>query len=351
MSSPLHTPITIGALTLRNRIVMAPLTRMRASMPGNIPNEMNALYYRQRATAGLIISEATPISPLAHGYKATPGIHTQDQVEGWKQVTRAVHDQGASMLLQLWHVGRVSYLETQPVAPSALPAPGPLATPRALETHEIPAIVEDYRLAAARAIDAGFDGVEIHAANGYLLEQFLSDHVNLRTDDYGGPLPARSRLLLEVVDAVTSVWGPGRVGIRLSPSNTYMGIDHTDRWETFRYVVEQLNHRPLAYLHLVEPRVAGNNDIEPTFDLGSDKFRPVLSSAIRLISAGGHTRDSATSVIQSGQADLVAFGRLFIANPDLPKRLQLNLPLNRYNRGTFYGGGREGYVDYPALTE
>ncbi|MBY0506546.1 MAG: alkene reductase [Bryobacteraceae bacterium] len=359
----LHTPLALGAITLRNRLVMAPLTRMRASMPGNVPTEMNARYYRQRATAGLIISEATPISPTAHGYYATPGMHSPDQVEGWKLITRAVHEGGAPMFLQLWHVGRVSHSDLQPggalpVAPSAIAAAGntitatgpqPMPVPRALETAELPAIVEDYRLAASRAMDAGFDGVEIHAANGYLLEQFLSEHANHRTDGYGGSIENRTRLLLEVTEAVTSVWGPGRVGVRLSPSNTYQDIHHADRWEVFSYAFRQLDRFPLAYVHLVEPRVAGNNDIEPVFDLASSRFRPLLTGSQRLISAGGHNRESAARTIGEGHADLVAFGRLFLANPDLPERFRLNAPLNRYDRATFYGGTEQGYLDYPAL--
>lgn len=363
----LHTPIGLGAITLRNRLVMAPLTRMRASMPGNVPNDMNARYYRQRSSAGLIISEATPISPTAHGYYATPGMHSPQQVEGWKLVTHAVHEGGAPMFLQLWHVGRVSHPDLQPggvlpVGPSAIAAGGNTITgtgpqampiPRALETAELPGVVEDYRLAASRAMDAGFDGVEIHAANGYLLEQFLSDHANQRTDGYGGSIENRARLLLEVTEAVTAVWGPGRVGVRLSPSNTSQGIDHADRWETFSHAFRQLDRFALAYVHLVEPRVAGNTDIEPLFDLGSARFRPLLTGSQRLISAGGHSRESAADAIGEGHADLVAFGRLFLANPDLPERFRRNAPLNPYDRSTFYGGvagfPERGYLDYAAL--
>lgn len=361
----LYLPLQMGELTLRNRLVMAPLTRMRASMPGNVPNEMNAEYYLQRASAGLIVSEATPISPTAHGFYATPGIHSEEQVKGWKRVTEAVHGGGAPMFLQLWHVGRVSHPDVQPggiqpVAPSAIASggntvtaegPKPTALPRALETSEIPGIVEDYRLAASRAMDAGFDGVEIHSANGYLLEQFLSDSANLRTDGYGGSVENRSRLLLEVVEAVIGVWGPGRVGVRLSPSNTNQGIDHSDRWTTFSYIFTELDRFALAYVHMVEPRVSGNSDIEPAFDLASSRFRLLMSGEKRLISAGGHGRDSAAAAITAGHADLVAFGRHFLANPDLPERFRRGAELNAYDRPTFYGGGARGYLDYPFLAE
>lgn len=309
MEDLLHAPISLGPLALRNRIVMAPLTRMRAAMPGNVPQEMNARYYAQRASAGLIISEATPISETAHGYYATPGIHTPEQAKGWKLVTRAVHEQGAPMFVQLWHVGRVSHPDLQPngvlpVAPSAIGPGGMTITaaglqaipvPRALETSEIAGIIEDYRSAAKRAMDAGFDGVEIHSANGYLLEQFLSDHSNQRTDGYGGSTQNRARLLLEVVAALSEVWGPGRVGVRLSPSNTAHGMDFTDRWETFSYVFRQLDRIALAYVHLVEPRVSGSQDTEPVFNLGSARFRPLLTSGQRLISAGGHDGVSAAA--------------------------------------------------------
>jgi N-ethylmaleimide reductase len=365
MSTLLNTPLTMGPLMLRNRVVMAPLTRMRAQMPGNIPRELNARYYAQRASAGLIISEATPISPMGHGYYGTPGIHSKEQVEGWKLVTNAVHEHSTPMFLQLWHVGRVSHNDllpggVLPVGPSALsaggqaptatgPKPHPIA--RALETTEIPAIVEDYRVAAERAMDAGFDGVEIHSANGYLLEQFLSDHANLRSDEYSGSVENRVRFLMEVVEAVISVWGLRRVGVRLSPSNTTQNIDFTDRWGTFRYVFRQLDRFPLAYVHMVEPRVIGNVDAEPQFNLPSSRFRKLLNGDIRLISAGGHNRESAIRTVENNEADLIAFGRLFIANPDLPVRLEANAPLNPYDRLTFYGGTEKGYIDYPALKQ
>jgi N-ethylmaleimide reductase len=363
-STALARPFELGTLTLPNRVVMAPLTRMRAKMPGNIPWELNADYYRQRSSAGLIISEATPVSPRGHGYFQTPGIHNEAQAAGWSLVTRAVHEAGGRIFLQLWHVGRLSHPDLQPnggapEAPSALASggqspvsPGVLKdhpVPRALETDEVVRVVEEYRHAAALARQAGFDGVEIHAANGYLIEQFLSDHTNLRTDRYGGSLDNRTRFLLEVTEAVLKEWAADRVGIRLSPANTFGGMDFTNRWETYAHVVNQLNAFGLAYLHLVEPRVAGNLDIEPQFDLQSARFRPLISSKSALISAGGHTGKTAEALIAEGGADLVAFGRAFIANPDLPKRLIQGAILNRYHRETFYGGSAEGYTDYPFL--
>ncbi len=368
MKTPtLFTPLELGALTLRNRIIMAPLTRMRAKMPGNVPWELNAEYYRQRATAGLIISEATPVSPRGHGYFHTPGIHTAAQMEGWKLVTRAVHEAGGKMFLQLWHVGRQSHNDLQPngglpVAPSALAsggqspvAPGVLRdhpVPRALETDEIPGIVEEFRHGAELAQRAGFDGVEIHGANGYLLEQFLSDHANIRTDRYGGSLENRARLMLEVTAAVASVWGGNRAGIRLSPANTYGGITHTDRPGTFAYVIRELNPFRLAYIHLVEPRIAGSSDAAQ-FDerLNSIHFKPLISGEARLISAGGHTLATGTEAVQSGEADAIAWGRQFIANPDLVERFAKNAALNPYDRNSFYGGTEKGYTDYPTLAK
>ncbi len=366
MKTPdLFTPLELGAITLPNRILMSPLTRMRAAMPGNIPQPLNAVYYRQRATAGLIISEATPVSPRGHGYFNTPGIHTAAQAEGWKLVTQAVHEAGGRVFLQLWHVGRQSHNDLQPngelpVAPSAIGsgsqspvAPGVMKNhpvPRALETSEIAGVVEEFRRGAELAKRARFDGVEIHGANGYLLEQFLSDHANLRTDNYGGSLENRARLILEVTAAVDSVWGGDRVGIRLSPANTFGGITHTDRFGTFAHVIGELNRFKLAYIHLFEPRIAGSSDVEK-FDerLNSAHFKPLINGNTKLISAGGHTFASGTAAVQSGNADAVAWGRQFIANPDLVGRFARNAPLNRYDRETFYGGTEKGYTDYPFL--
>ena len=362
-TQPLLTPLKLGSLQLPNRVVMAPLTRMRARMPGNIPWGLNAEYYRQRAEAGLIISEATAVSITGYGYYGTPGIHTEEQAEGWKLVTKGVHEAGGRIFLQLWHVGRQSHQDFQPggtlpVAPSAL-APGgeaytkdgpkPNPVPRALEIGEIKTIGADFARGAQLAKVAGFDGVEFHGANGYLPEQFLSDHANQRTDEYGGSLANRARFFLEAVDGITKAWGSDRVGVRISPSNVEGGIQHTDRWGTYSYLVERLNDFDLAYIHIVEPRIAGNRDIDPQFDLGSERFRPLIRGETRLLSAGGHTRESGNAAIASGHADLIAFGRHFIANPDLVTRFRTGAPLNRYDRSSFYGGSEKGYTDYPFL--
>ncbi|WP_413164199.1 alkene reductase [Capilliphycus salinus ALCB114379] len=356
-------PVQLGAYKLSNRMVMAPLTRMRAAS-GNVPQEMNVIYYRQRASAGLIISEASQISPQGLGYPNTPGIYSAEQVEGWKKVTQAVHDEGGRIFLQLWHVGRISHPSLQPngelpVAPSAIAPEGmantfsgeqPFVTPRALETEEIPEIVEQYRQAAYNAKLAGFDGVEIHSANGYLLDQFLHDGSNKRTDRYGGSLENRARFLMEVVEAVTSVWDRDKVGVRLSPSSTFGTVFDSDPEALFNYVVSELNRFNLAYLHLVEPRIQGNQTVEDDGNgLGARHFRSIYQGTI--ISAGGYTRETGEAVLEAGDADLVAYGRLFIANPDLPKRFALNAPLNEYDRSTFYGGDERGYTDYPFLDE
>jgi N-ethylmaleimide reductase len=357
----LLSPVKVGAYDLPNRIVMAPLTRNRAGA-GNVPQPLNATYYAQRASAGLIISEATQISPQGVGYPATPGIHSQEQIEGWKLVTKAVHERGGKIFLQLWHVGRISHPLLQPegalpVAPSAIAPAGeastyegqkPFVTPRALEIAEIPGIVEDYRRAAQNALEAGFDGVEIHGANGYLLDQFLQDGTNQRTDEYGGSVENRSRFLLEVTEAVTGVWGGDRVGVRLSPSGTFNDMQDSDPQTLFDYVVGALNRFGLAYLHLVEPRVPGMSAEEPNRpDLPSSHFRPIFNGTI--ISAGGHDRESGNALLAEGSADLIAYGRLYIANPDLPERFAANASLNTPDRSTFYGGTEQGYIDYPTL--
>ncbi|PSM49942.1 alkene reductase [Chroococcidiopsis sp. CCALA 051] len=358
----LFSPVRLGRYELPNRMVMAPLTRNRAG-EGNVPRELNAEYYAQRVSAGLIITEATQVSPQGLGYPFTPGIHSQEQVEGWRLVTKAVHDRGGKIFLQLWHVGRISHPDLQvdgalPVAPSAIaPSEGmaatyegekPYVTPRALETAEIPGIVEQYRQGAKNALAAGFDGVEIHSANGYLLDQFLHDGSNHRTDEYGGSIENRARLLMEVTEAVVSVWGADRVGVRLSPSGTFGSVYDSDLKALFTYVVDALNQFELAYLHLVEPRVAGNETVEnPTSELSSKYFRPIYKGT--LISAGGYDRESGNAVLASRDADLVAYGRLFISNPDLPQRFALNAQLNPYDRSSFYGGDKRGYTDYPSL--
>ena len=354
----LFTPIQLGRYELPNRIVMAPLTRNRAGA-GNVPQPLNALYYQQRASAGLIISEAGQVCPQGQGYPATPGIHSAEQVAGWKAVTQAVHDQGGHIFLQLWHVGRISHPSFQPegalpVAPSAIQPKGdamtyegmqPFVTPRALELDEIPGIIDQYRQGAKNALEAGFDGVEVHGANGYLLDQFLRDGTNHRTDDYGGSLENRVRLLMEVTQAAVDVWGSDRVGVRLSPSSTFNDMADSDPRATFGYAIQALNAFNLAYLHLLEPSEAdlryGGTPI-PTRE-----FRPLYHGTLMV----NWDYDQATGhqAIASGDADLVSYGKLFIANPDLPRRFEENAPLNEPNFDTFYGGGAEGYTDYPSL--
>ena len=355
----LFSPYQLGNLELPNRIVMAPLTRNRAGK-GNVPYQMNVTYYVQRASAGLIIAEATQVTPEGQGYPATPGIHSPEQVEGWKLVTDAVHQHGGRIFLQLWHVGRISHPDLQPngalpVAPSAIApkgeastyeGPKPFVTPRALETSEIPQIVEQYRQGAANALAAGFDGVEIHSANGYLLDQFLRDRTNQRTDKYGDSIENRARLLLEVTEAVTSVWDSNRVGVRLSPSGTFNDIGDSNPLETFGYAAQALNQFNLAYLHIYEATEADirhGGTIVPTSHI-RDRFTGTL------IVNGDYTREKGDAVIANEAADLVAFGRLFISNPDLPQRLALNAPLNEPNQATFYGGDEKGYIDYPFLS-
>jgi len=367
----LLSPLQLGPYELPNRLVMAPLTRNRASV-GNIPNELNATYYGQRASAGLIISEATQISPQGLGYPMTPGIHSAEQVTGWQLVTNAVHEKGGRIFLQLWHVGRISHPSLQPdgalpVAPSAIRPEGmaatfsgeqPFVTPRALEIDEIPGIIEQYRAAAKNALAAGFDGVEIHSANGYLLDQFLQDKTNQRTDIYGGAIENRARLLMEVTEAVTTIWGADRVGVRLSPSGAFNDISDSNPKALFTYVVNALNDFGLAYLHLVEPRVNADalknwasyaGTPEPEEGLTCGYFRSIFRGII--ISSGGYTRDLANSAIASAKADLIAFGRLYISNPDLAERFALNAPLNPYDRDRFYGGDEKGYTDYPTLNQ
>jgi len=366
-TASLFEPLQLGALTLPNRIIMAPLTRMRAKMPGNLPWELNAEYYSQRASAGLIITEATPVSPRGHGYFNTPGIHTTAQANGWRLVTDAVHQAGGRIFLQLWHVGRQSHNDLQPdgeapVAPSAIAGGGQSAispgvskdhpVPRALETEEIPRVVEEYRRGAELAKNAGFDGVEIHGANGYLIEQFLTDGANHRTDRYGGTVANRARFLWEVIEAVTSVWPNQRVGLRLSPASTFGGTSDSNRWETFSFVVREVNRFNLSYLHLVEPRVNGSEDSQTSDGaLASRNFRGLIQGDTRLISAGGHTLQSGSQAVANGEADAVAYGRLFLANPDLPYRFASGLPLNEPDRSTFYGGDEKGYIDYPAAAK
>ena len=355
----LLSPYKLSNLELPNRIVMAPLTRNRAGV-GNVPGPLNATYYAQRASAGLIIAEATQVSPQGLGYPATPGIHSPEQVAGWKLVTDAVHQEDGRIFLQLWHVGRISHPDLQPdgmlpVAPSAITPRGeaatyegmkPFVTPRALETSEIPGIVEQYRQGAKNALEAGFDGVEIHGANGYLLDQFLRDGTNQRTDEYGGSIENRARLLLEVTEAVVGVWGAQRVGVRLSPSGTFNDMHDSNPLETFGYATEALNRFGLAYLHIVEVTEAdlrhGGTEV-PTSYL-RDRFTGTL-----MVNAG-YDRDRGNAVIAKKEADLVSFGTLFLANPDLPRRFALKAPLNQPDPITFYGGTEKGYTDYPFWT-
>ena len=356
----LFSPINVGALRLANRIVMAPLTRNRAG-PGFVPQDLNVEYYRQRASAGLIISEATQISPEGMGYPDTPGIYRDEQVAGWRRVTDAVHTAGGQMVLQLWHVGRISHPSLQPgrqlpVAPSAIKPAGQAATyegpqefvtPRALAADELPRIRDQYREAARKAQAAGFDGVEIHNANGYLLDQFLRDGTNRRTDLYGGTLENRMRFPLEVLKAVLEVWPAGRVGIRLSPSGTMNDMHDSDPKATFTAMVKALESYGLAYIHIMEALEA---DIRHGgVQLPISYFRSFYKGILMV--NGEYDGPKAQAVVALGDADLVSFGRLFLANPDLPARLREGLPLNVPDPRTFYGGGAAGYTDYPAWAQ
>lgn len=355
----LHEPFKLGPYLLKNRLVMAPLTRRRAA-EGGVPVELNARYYAQRASAGLIIAEASQISPQGVGYMNTPGIHSEAQVEGWKGVTKAVHDKGGLIFLQLWHVGRVSHSLLQPghalpVSASAISGGDfittpdgkkPMEIPHALTVPEIGQIIEDYRKAAANAMQAGFDGVEIHAANSYLLDQFMHSSSNIRTDQYGGSIENRCRLTLEVTDAVCNEIGNEKTGIRLSPSNIRYGMDDPDPAALFGHVINELDKRQLAYLHLVEPMLPLDKHPHMIPHVAKH-FREHYSGP--LITAGNLTPESGRQVLEAGHADLVAFGRLYIANPDLPERILRNAPLNIPDPDTFYSPGPEGYVDYPFL--
>ncbi|MDE2342497.1 MAG: alkene reductase [Betaproteobacteria bacterium] len=354
--SKLFEPLQAGAFQLPNRVVMAPLTRCRAGA-GRVPTALMAQYYAQRASAGLILSEATSVSPQGVGYPDTPGIWSEEQVAGWKQVTAAVHAAGGRILLQLWHVGRVSHPDflggDLPVAPSALAPEGhvsllrpqrPYVTPRALELSEIPGIVEAYRRGAENAKRAGFDGVEVHGANGYLLDQFLQDSTNHRTDAYGGSIENRARLLLEVTDAVIGVWGAERVGVHLAPRGDAHSLGDSNPLATFGYVAEQLGRRGIAFIFTRE-------------GLGENRISPALKKRFGgvLIANEGFTRETAEAELASAQADAVSFGKDFIANPDLPARLQRHAPLNAWHGETFYGYGQTdlavGYTDYPVLAD
>lgn len=355
----LFTPYTLGNLTLSNRVVLAPLTRNRAGQ-GFVPSEFAATYYSQRASAGLLISEASQISQQGQGYQDTPGIYTSAQIDGWRKVTDAVHAKGGRIFLQLWHVGRVSHVDLQangaaPVAPSALrPATKvfvnnsfeDVSEPRALDISELPGIVNDFRQAAANAIAAGFDGVEIHGANGYLLDQFIKDGANVRTDAYGGSIENRARLLLEVTAAVVEEVGAERTGLRISPVSPANGVSSSAPQAQFDYLVDQLNALDIVYLHVVEGATGGPRDVAPfDFDALRQRFKNTY------IANNGYDLDLATSRLVEDKADLIAFGRPFIGNPDLVERLRTGSPLSAFNPATLYGGGATGYIDYPTLAE
>jgi N-ethylmaleimide reductase len=364
----LFTPLRLGDIELDHRIVMAPLTRLRSRQPGDAPHALNAQYYGQRASkGGLLIAEATDICADARGYPGAPGVYTPEQVEGWRGVTQAVHAKGGKIVLQIWHTGRVSHSTMQPGgklpwAPSAIAAPGdhmdatgkptPFETPHALAIDEIARIVGDFAKVAVNAREAGFDGVEIHGANGYLIDQFLQDGTNKREDLYGGSLENRTRFLLEVVEAVTKAWDAGRVGVRLSPWGSFNGMSDSDPAALYDHVGAALSHYGLAYLHVVEPRADQSSDvnaIDPDAPDAAERVKKAFGG--RVISAGGYVRETAADAIAHGRADAIAFGRLFIANPDLAERLRVGSALNRYDRATFYGGGAKGYTDYPSLDD
>jgi N-ethylmaleimide reductase len=355
----IFSPFRLGSLQLPNRIVMAPMTRNRAG-PGNAPTELNAAYYAQRASAGLIIAEASQVSPQGLGYPGTPGIHSAEQIAGWKLVTDAVHRAGGRIFLQLWHVGRISHPSLQPdgalpVAPSAVAPAGqawtldgmkPYVVPRALDTAELPGIVAQYKCGAENAMAAGFDGVEVHAAHGYLLDQFLRDSTNLRSDAYGGSATNRVRLLVEVMEAVADVWGGERTGVHLSPTNVaFNDIFDSDPASTFSTAVRALDRLGLGYLHIVEPGPTDAAGSGPRLDAAF--FRPLWRSVLMANKAYDLAR--ANAVLGDGAADLVSFATLIIANPDLPERLRRVAPFNSSDRKTYYGGAAKGYTDYQKL--
>lgn len=356
MALDLFSPLQLGAISLKNRIVMAPLTRNRAG-EGGVPQAMNVTYYAQRASAGLIITEATPISPMAHGYPALPGIYTPEQVAGWKKVTEAVHVNGGKIFIQLWHVGRISHPSLiggqTPVAPSAIRPAGQAftysglqdyVTPRVLGKSELPGIVQDYVHAAKYAMEAGFDGVEVHSANGYLLDQFLRDGTNYRTDEYGSSFENRARLLMQVVEAVVNEVGADRTGVRLSPVNPFNDMRDSNPQALFEYVADALNRFNLAYLHVVEGGIHGGGEAAP-FDFAA--FRKRFKGAYMANLSYDKARGNAA--IASGHTDCVAYGVPYIANPDLVERFRTNASLNEADANTFYGGTEKGYTDYSFL--
>lgn len=364
-NDPLFQPLEVAGLTLPNRVLMSPLTRSRSSQPGDVPNDMNARYYQQRASAGLIIAEATQVSPQGKGYAFTPGIHSQEQVAGWRKVTDAVHSAGGRIHLQLWHVGRISHPDLQPdgqkpVAPSAIRPEGAMtfisadsgmvdiSEPRALDADEIPGIVEQFRNGAQNAKDAGFDGVEVHGANGYLLDQFIRSGSNQRNDEFGGSVENRLRFPLMVMQAVVDVWGKDKVGIRVSPTGSFNTMFDENPVETFGTFAKHLNEMGIAYIEVVEDSFQGNHANgrpEEVIDAIRSGFKGTY------IANGAYTADEARERISKGLCDLVSFGRPFIANPDLPERLRQGAPLNEWDDSSFYGGDDRGYTDYPALSQ
>ncbi len=358
--SALFTPMPLGLITLSNRVLMAPMTRNRAA-PNGTPHSSTVEYYCQRASAGLIISEATQINAMGRGYINTPGIHTQQHIDAWKRVTESVHKQGGKIFLQLFHGGRISHTSLlpegqSPVAPSAIRANAQTFTengltdvsaPQELTLAEIEQVIEDHRNAASNAKQAGFDGVEIHAANGYLIDQFLQDNTNNRQDAYGGSADNRSRLLLQITEAIADIWSASCVGVRLSPTGTFNDMGDSNRIDTFGTAIEKLDSLNLAYLHIVEQF--------PDIQTSDDDYRVISSLRQKwngiYIANGGFDKDSAERYINEGKADAIAFGRPFIANPDLPKRLEIGAELNNYDPTTFYGGDHQGYTDYPFLSD
>jgi N-ethylmaleimide reductase len=361
MSTPtkLFEPFKLGPMTLPNRLVMAPLTRNRA-VAGLVPNPLAVEYYGQRASAGLLITEASQVSQQGQGYQDTPGIYSKEQVAGWRKVTDRVHERGGRIFIQIWHVGRISHVDLQennqaPVAPSAVRAKGKtfvngtfadVSEPRALTLEEIPGIIENFKRGTANALAAGFDGVEIHGANGYLLDQFAKDGANKRNDAYGGSIENRARLMLEVAKVVTAEAGPERTGIRISPVTPANDISDSNPQPLFDYIVDHLNAQKLVYIHVIEGATGGPRDVAP-FDYGS--LRKRFKGAY--IANNGYDFELATKVLSANEADLIAFGKPFIANPDLVERLKRGAPLNAPDKATFYGGGAKGYTDYPALGE
>ncbi len=357
---PLLKSYNLSGIELSNRVVMAPMTRSRAS-EGNVPTDLMAKYYKQRASAGLIITEGTQISQQGVGYPWTPGIHTDGQIEGWKKITKAVHEEGGHIFAQIWHVGSVSHPiyhnGDKPVAPSAVKPEGEtftakgmkeFVTPRALDINEIPGIVEDYANAARNAVEAGFDGVEIHGANGYLIDQFIKDGTNKRDDQYGGSIENRNRFALEVVEAVSNAIGEEKTGIRFSPVGNNYGISDSNPKEVFSYLLKQLNNFDLAYVHLMEP-MGDISDLPNYPQKVTEFFRPFYNGT--LITNAGFDQKSGNKAIESGTADLVAYGQLFLANPDLPERFAAHAGLNEPDPDTFYGGDEKGYTDYPFMDE